>query len=143
MSERANHLTAATIMLGKAQEALLHSYSPYSKFPVAAVVEDEHGTLFTGVNIENASFGLTICAERAAVFAAVSAGARGIRAVAISATKASPICPCGACRQVLAEFCLPDTPIYSDAGGGEYVTWKLEQLLPEMFKRSMLPGNSE
>lgn len=125
-------------LIRAAREALRYSYSPYSLFPVAAALEDEQGRIFCGVNIENASFGLTICAERAAVFAAISAGAKSIRAIAISASKARPICPCGACRQVLSEFGEPSTPIFSDLGGDDYLTWSLEQLLPLSFGKSML-----
>ena len=87
-----------------ASEARRHAYAPYSLFSVGAAVLAASGAVFTGANVENASYGLTICAERAAVFAAASAGERRIRAVAIVAEARDPVPPCGACRQVLVEF---------------------------------------
>lgn len=125
-------------LLKKAKGALSKSYSPYSGFPVAAAVVDERGRVFTGVNIENASLGLTICAERVAVFSAVASGAKSICAVAISAAKSHPICPCGACRQVLLEFGSSETPVYSDLGDGTYITWTVAGLIPNAFTKSEL-----
>ena len=117
------------VMLTKAKEAMLRSYSPYSSYPVGAALHSTDGRIFTGCNVENASFGLTNCAERTAVFKAVSEGARSFDVLAIAAkTKAWP---CGACRQVLNEFA-PDLRIL--------VTWDdhveektLKDLLPEGF----------
>lgn len=96
----------------KALEISEKSYSPYSKFPVGAALLMEDGSVITGVNIENRSFGLTNCAERTAVFKAVSEGYMTFKALAI-ATPASdyPVGPCGACRQVLTEFAPTDTPV--------------------------------
>ncbi|MBQ9281690.1 MAG: cytidine deaminase [Treponema sp.] len=95
-----------------AQKAALHSYSPYSKFPVGAAVLFSDGKVFTGCNVENRSFGLTNCAERSAVFAAVSAGSSRICAVAIATPKSEyPVGPCGACRQVLTEFGSGEVPV--------------------------------
>ncbi|MCQ2585727.1 MAG: cytidine deaminase [Treponema sp.] len=96
----------------KALEISEKSYSPYSKFPVGAALLMEDGSVITGVNIENRSFGLTNCAERTAVFKAVSEGYMTFKALAI-ATPASdyPVGPCGACRQVLTEFAPADTPV--------------------------------
>lgn len=95
-----------------AMDAAKKSYSPYSQFPVGAAVLCADGTVFTGCNVENRSYGLSICAERTAVFKAVSAGERAIAAVAI-ATLASdyPVGPCGACRQVLTEFGGGEVPV--------------------------------
>lgn len=88
------------------------SYSPYSKFPVGAAILFVDGRVFTGCNVENRSYGLTNCAERTAVFKAVSEGARRIAAIAIAAPKAEyPVGPCGACRQVLTEFGSADVPV--------------------------------
>lgn len=94
-----------TELFGKALEAAKNSYSPYSKFPVGAAILTGDGRIFAGCNVENRSFGLTNCAERTAMFKAVSEGAKKIQAVAIATPKSDyPVGPCGACRQVLTEF---------------------------------------
>jgi cytidine deaminase len=87
-----------------AKEASTRSYSPYSHFPVGAAVLTTDGHVFAGCNVENASFGLTVCAERNAIFSAVAAGAREISALVVYTPTDEPVTPCGACRQVLAEF---------------------------------------
>jgi cytidine deaminase len=97
-------------LLAKAKEALSGCYCPYSRFHVTAVIEDEEGGLHSGVNVENSSYGLTICAERAAVFSAVSSGHTKFRRILIYSPDGDPL-PCGACRQVLAEFCDDDFPV--------------------------------
>lgn len=101
-------------LLDAAQQVREHSYSPYSKFKVGAAVLTEDGRIFQGTNIENSSYGLTVCAERNAMFAAVGAGARRLRALALVTQKvpgAAFNSPCGACRQVMSEFMPPNTPI--------------------------------
>ena len=99
-------------LVAAARAAAARSYSPYSRYAVGAALLAEDGRVFAGCNVENASYGLTNCAERTALFKAVSEGARRFRALAIAGgTARSPALPCGACRQVLAEFCAPSTPV--------------------------------
>ena len=102
------------MLLDAAQTVREHSYSPYSKCKVGAAVLTRDGEIFTGTNIENASYGLTVCAERNAIFAAVSADKRRFRALALITQKLPGLAfnsPCGACRQVMSEFIAPDTPV--------------------------------
>lgn len=91
-------------MMRRARAASLHAYAPYSNFPVGAAVLTAEGQIYAGANVENASFGLSICAERSAIFQAVAHGAKAIRAIAVYTPTASATMPCGACRQVLREF---------------------------------------
>lgn len=119
--------------MAKARACLGNAYAPYSDFAVAAAVTDHLGRVFTGVNIENASYSLTICAERVALFAAVAAGATQITAIAITAKKALPITPCGACRQVMAEFCRPEASVFLDTGHDTPLKTTLGELLPLAF----------
>ena len=118
-------------LFDKALEALRLSYSPYSKFPVGAAVLLSDGRVFTGCNVENRSYGLTNCAERTAVFKAVSEGGRRISAVAIAAPKADyPVGPCGACRQVLTEFGDGSVPVIFGPERGNVRTATLGELYP-------------
>jgi cytidine deaminase len=121
-------------LLAAAHEARSHSHSPYSRFAVGAAVLAEDGTVFGGANVENRSFGVTICAERSAIAAAVSAGHRGFRAVAIVAPSSPPAPPCGLCRETLTEFCDPETPILLSNPQGERRLTSLGQLFPEPFR---------
>jgi cytidine deaminase len=114
-----------------ARSAQARAYAPYSRFRVGAALEAPDGTVFLGCNVENASFGLTICAERAAVFAAVSAGVKQFRRAVVVSDVDPPAAPCGACRQVLAEFGL-DLAIQG-IGSKRSVTWRLSELLPAAF----------
>jgi cytidine deaminase len=113
--------------------ARTHAHAPYSKFEVGAAILASSGEIFVGCNIENASYGLTNCAERTAIFAAVAAGQRSLLALAIASPGAVP--PCGACRQVLAEFCEDLPIILIDATGQESLQRKttLAKLLPDRF----------
>jgi cytidine deaminase len=109
----------------------LRAHAPYSRFRVGAAVLDERGRLHAGCNVENASYGLTVCAERNAVAAAVAAGAKRIRAVAVVTRDGSS--PCGACRQVLAELGAPTTEVLLASPAGAPETHTLGALLPRAF----------
>jgi cytidine deaminase len=101
---------------------------------VAAAVTDEDGRIFTGVNVENASYGLTICAERVAIFNAIAGGATRLRALALVSGNPAPLMPCGACRQVMAEFFDASAPVYSGTGTStEYKESTIGKLLPDAF----------
>jgi cytidine deaminase len=131
-------LDAATIerMLDVAREAATRAYVPYSRFPVGASVLTASGDIVPGVNIENASYGLTVCGERVAAFRAAAEGHRELRAVVVSAPRAPGTTPCGACRQVLNEFKRPggDLQVILDNGAGERPTIvTLATLLPHAF----------
>jgi len=119
-------------LLGTAREARQHAYAPYSKFRVGAAVLVEDGRVFAGCNVENSSFGLTVCAERNAVAAAVVAGGRPI-AVAV-VTDDDHVGPCGACRQVLAEFDQEMPVLLADRNGREVRSISLSELLPAAFR---------
>ena len=116
-------------LLAEALNVRATAYAPYSQFPVGAALETRSGRVFTGCNVENLSFGLTICAERNAVFAAVAAGEREFTRIVIVADSREPVTPCGACRQVLAEFSLEMEGRSVNLEGEEYVT-RLDELLP-------------
>ena len=117
-----------------ASEQKSNAYAPYSGFRVGAVVLMENGHIHTGVNIENASYGATCCAERTAVFKAVSEGERKIKAVAIASDSDDLIFPCGICRQVLAEFGDDELQVICSRKNGEYKVYRLGDLLPEAFR---------
>jgi cytidine deaminase len=115
----------------EARKAAEFAYAPYSHFRVGAALLSEDGTVFTGCNVENRSYGLTICAERNAVFHAVSKGKQKFTALAIATPDSDyPVGPCGACRQVLSEFMAPGAPIYFGGGKGEKITTTIGELLP-------------
>ncbi len=111
-----------------------NAYAPYSRFPVGAAVVAEDGEVFTGANVENAAYPLSRCAEQIAVGAMVAAGRRRIRAVVVVTPASPPAPPCGACRQVLAEFAPPDTPVICRNPQGEERRYTLGELLPEAFR---------
>lgn len=121
----------------QAEEAMKRAYAPYSGFKVGAALLTKNGKVYTGCNIENASFSPTICAERTAVAKAVSEGEREFAAIAVVGGKdgvITGICPpCGVCRQVLSEFCDGDMPVYLGKGKGEIETVTLKDLLPLGF----------
>ncbi|HEL1757655.1 cytidine deaminase [Streptococcus suis] len=109
------------------------AYVPYSKFPVSAVLVAETGEIFTGVNIENASFGLTNCAERTAIFKAISEGVKDFSEIIIYGETEKPISPCGACRQVMAEFFDKDLKVTLVAKDKSTVEMTVGELLPYSF----------
>lgn len=119
-------------LLDAARGELGRCHCPYSGFRVAAVLEDSEGSLHTGVNIENASYGLTICAERVALFKAVSLGKRDFRGLLVYSPDGEPV-PCGACRQVLTEFCPGDMPV-AVATVDSIRCFTLGELMPEAFR---------
>ena len=130
-------------MLVAARAASAHAYVPYSSFPVGASVLTADGQVIPGVNIENASYGLTVCGERVAIFRAAAEGHREVRAVAVSAPRSPGATPCGACRQVMNEFRPPqgDVQVILDHGAGtqpEIVP--LSALLPSAFGPHDLKG---
>lgn len=117
-----------------AVESKEKAYAPYSNFRVGAAVLVEDGKVFSGVNVENASFGATCCAERTAVLKAVSEGYREIKAVAIASDSQHYTYPCGICRQVLAEFGKNDMLVICSDSKGNFKEYRLEELLPEAFR---------
>jgi cytidine deaminase len=120
-----------TKLINEARTARTLSYAPYSHFAVGASVVTTGGKIYHGCNIENASYSLTICAERVAIIAAILAGEKDFQALAVIADTSSPVPPCGACRQVLAEFHVPQIIMANMAG--EYKMERIEQLLPYAF----------
>lgn len=129
------HSTQEKALLRQALDARQNAYAPYSHFQVGAVLTAADGRTFYGCNVENASYSMTICAERSAVCAAVSAGVQQFRSIAIAGgadagcAESIPCPPCGACLQVLAEFCPPDFPVILADG-----THRLGDFLPRQFR---------
>lgn len=120
-------------LLTKAEEMLRYSYAPYSRFKVGAALMSKDGRIFTGCNIENVAYGSTICAEQAAFSKAISEGVTRFKAIAVASSKGSACPPCGACRQVMAEFCEEDFMIILNGK-----TFTLKELLPESFDNEQL-----
>jgi cytidine deaminase len=116
------------------KKIIKHAYAPYSKFKVAAIVETEKG-VFNGVNVENASFPLSLCAERIAIGSAITHGARKFKSLyLLTLTNRTDVTPCGACRQVIFELCPPNMPIYVYNQSGKVKKYTNKQLLPCGFK---------
>ncbi|MGH7529115.1 MAG: cytidine deaminase [Gemmatimonadales bacterium] len=120
----------------RAREAMRHAWAPYSEFPVGAAIEAADGRVFTGCNVESASYGVTICAERMALGAAVVAGARRLQRLVVATDVDPPAAPCGACRQLLAEFGL-DLEVVA-VGPASERRWTLRALLPDAFTKEHL-----
>ena len=119
----------------QAQRAAAAAYAPYSRFHVGAALLADDGRIFTGCNVENASFGLTVCAERTAVFSAVTAGARRFSGLVVVTSSAVPVTPCGACRQVLIEF-QPAFEVRCYGSDGSSLITSVSELLPHAFAGS-------
>ena len=127
-------------LIEQARQAMKHAYAPYSGFQVGAALLGSSGRVYTGCNVENAAYGPSNCAERTAVFKAVSEGERDFSAIAIVGgpdTESAPLAhtafPCGICRQVLAEFCSEDLPVIVARSCDDYEVYTLGELLPHAF----------
>ena len=133
-------MTPPKTLIEAARSAMKNAHAPYSNFQVGAALLAENGEIFTGCNVENASYGLTICAERNAIFSAVSDGVKDFSEMVIIAKSDSLPYPCGACRQVLSEFCKPDFKIYVVADKQQELTEELTlgELLPKSFTMAAL-----
>ncbi|GAA0482152.1 cytidine deaminase [Alkalibacterium indicireducens] len=121
-------------LIKEATDMLDKAYVPYSKFPVGAALSTKDGQIFTGCNIENASYPLTNCAERTAMFKAVSEGQRSFDYLVVTGNTEGPISPCGACRQVLVEFCEPNMPVLLTNKKGKVKETTVSELLPGAFQ---------
>jgi cytidine deaminase len=126
-------------LLEAARTALANSYAPYSQFAVGAAVVTDDGSVIGGCNVENASYGLTICAERVAIFNAIAQGKKRISAIAIANRLGESSVPCGACRQVMTEFATPELEVILQDRKGDLRVLRLADLLPEPFLPSSLP----
>jgi cytidine deaminase len=124
-------------LIQAALKVRLNAFAPFSKFQVGAAIEDSEGRIHTGCNVENATYGLTLCAERVAVFKAISEGVRSFRRVAVAADTDVLTPPCGACRQILWEFC-GDVELILTNLQGKTETYQLKELFPKPFDVSYL-----
>ncbi len=124
-------------LISEARKARTNSYSPYSRFKVGAALLGDSGKIYRGTNVENASYGLTICAERSAVAQAVSAGEKKFKAIAVCGGGKEIIPPCGACRQVLLEFG-PDIQVFMVSESNQVLSASLSHLLPAAFSKQNL-----
>jgi cytidine deaminase len=124
-------------LLKAALRARKEAYAPYSNFAVGAAVMTDSGEIFTGCNIENASYGATVCAERVAAFKAISAGHKSIKAIAVVADHPQPVSPCGICRQVISEFG-PEAAVLMANTNGQTKMGNMKDLLPAPFEFAIL-----
>lgn len=128
-----------TDYIKKANKLLCRAYVPYSKFPVSAIVIDQDGNEYEGVNVENAAYGLCLCAERNAITSGVTKNLKSIKTIYITGNTNEPISPCGSCRQVIAEFSTKDTKvILGSSKTDEYKEMNLETLIPYYFSKNSL-----
>ena len=128
-----------TDYIKKANKLLCRAYVPYSKFPVSAIVIDQDGNEYEGVNVENAAYGLCLCAERNAITSGVTKNLKSIKTIYITGNTNEPISPCGSCRQVIAEFSTKDTKvILGSSKTDEYKEMDLDNLIPYYFSKNSL-----
>jgi len=120
-------------LMERAKTARELAYVPYSKFQVGAALLTREGKIFGGCNIENSGYSMTNCAERTAFFKAISEGYRDFKALAVAADTPGPVSPCGACRQVMAEFCAGNMPVYLTNLRGDVMETTVSELLPGAF----------
>jgi len=125
-------------LIEEARAIRLKAYAPYSEFQVGAAIRTQSGTVFTGVNVENAAYPEGTCAEAGAIAAMCAAGEREIIEVAVIADSPDPVSPCGGCRQKLAEFCAPEVPVTMVSTRGAQVTMTMAELLPGAFIKSSM-----
>lgn len=125
-------------LLNESKKAREKAYVPYSKFPVGAALLADDGTIYHGCNIENSAYSMTNCAERTAFFKAVSEGVRTFKALAVVGDTQGPVSPCGACRQVIAEFCDGAMPVYLTNLNGDVEETTVAKLLPGAFSKEDL-----
>lgn len=125
-------------LVEESKKARAHAYVPYSKFPVGAALLAENGTVYHGCNIENSAYSMTNCAERTAFFKAISEGVLSFKALAVIGDTDGPISPCGACRQVIAEFCEGTMPVYLANLEGNIQETTVAELLPGAFSKEDL-----
>lgn len=130
-------------LVDEAIKARGRAYAPYSKFMVGAAVLADNGRIYSGANIEVASYGATMCAERSAISSAISDGARRILAVAVSGNTPDPLTPCGICRQTLAEFAGADIPVLCCGEDGKPVMHTLGELLPFAFSSEAMDDTTK
>ena len=135
--QNALHDTQHGALIAAARTAREHAHAPYSNFRVGAAIRAKSGRIFTGCNVENATFGLTLCAERVAIFKAISEGERGFDAVAVVADTGALTPPCGSCRQILWEFC-GDAEVILANLNGKVERYRMSALLPKPFDQSFL-----
>ncbi len=125
-------------LIVESKKARDNAYVPYSKFPVGAALVAEDGTVYHGCNIENSAYSMTNCAERTAFFKAISEGVHTFKALAVVGDTEGPISPCGACRQVIAEFCEGSMPVYLTNLKGDVLKTTVAELLPGAFSKEDL-----
>lgn len=138
MQEEHNIVINPDRLVSAARRALGNAYAPYSHYSVGAAVLAEDGQIYTGANVENAVYPLTLCAERVAIFSAIAAGNRGILALAVATSNGGA--PCGACRQAMREFGPQSMPVFIADAQGNYRTRTLAELLPDSFSADDLCG---
>lgn len=126
-------------LIEHAKEIRQRAYTPYSQFPVGAALVTEDGTLYTGCNIENAAYPVSCCAERVAIFKAISEGHTRFKEMAVAADTKRPVPPCGSCRQVMSEFFNPSVVVHTSNLKGDTKSFSMDELLPFSFEAADLP----